>query len=61
MNARLKIVTDHHAEIARELSEHFESKSDEKGFALFDELLEMQVAALRIVNDEWRDALKGKV
>jgi hypothetical protein len=52
-------LTDRHAEIARELAEYFESRSDIKGFELLDELLEMQVAALRIVNDEWREALKN--
>ena len=59
MDVRLQILTDRHAEIARELAEYFESRSDIKGFELLDELLEMQVAALRIVNDEWREALKN--
>jgi hypothetical protein len=61
LDARLKILTERHAEVARDLSEHFESRRDEKGMELLDELLEMQVAALRIVNDEWRDALKVKL
>jgi hypothetical protein len=60
MNVRLKILTDRHAEIARELSEHFEIRGDEVAMCLLDELLEMQVAALSVVNDEWREALKGK-
>jgi len=46
---------------AERLAEHFADKNDDKGFALFDEVLDASHMVLVVMNDQIRAAQKAKV
>ena len=55
MNASLAIITEKHSESARELFEHLDCRSDEKGLRILDELLEYTTMLVVVLNDLKRE------
>lgn len=59
MDYPLKVITEKHSEAARELYEHLDCKDDQRGLAIYGELLEYTTMLVQYLN-EWKREHYGK-
>ena len=60
MDAHLESGLAAQREVAEKLAEHFAERDDSRALDLLDLLLEVQCGIIKILNQGWVDALKGK-